>query len=317
MREQLHPIQVVSRRTGLTPEVLRVWEKRYGVVKPKRTKTARRLYSETDIERLRLLRQVTLQGRRIGEVAALSIGELKMLIQEDQRAMADVPRPGADGSRLEAAGPFLGECLDAVQTLDAPRLEAVLGRAMLALGSSALVEELIVPLMVRIGDLWHEKALSPYREHLASVIVRQTLGQVMSAFRVGDSAPAIVVTTPAGQRHEIGAAVAAATALAQGWRVVYLGPDLPASDIASAAEQAGAAVVALSLVYPADDPELGLELKTLSERLPGGTKLVVGGSAAPAYVPVLRKIGAHVMKDIREFRSFLQKLGGERASGRQ
>src|SRR5919107_4915681 len=67
-----HPMRVVTRRTGLSADVLRVWEKRYGVVTPSRSDTGRRLYSDTDIERLRLLHRATLAGRSIGQVAGLS-----------------------------------------------------------------------------------------------------------------------------------------------------------------------------------------------------------------------------------------------------
>ena len=104
-----HPIRVVARRTGLSPELLRVWEKRYGAVEPGRTKTGRRVYSDKDIERLSLIRKVTLSGRRVGEVSALPIEALEALSHEDEKSAAMTrrlsrarPRPdfsGIDGSR--------------------------------------------------------------------------------------------------------------------------------------------------------------------------------------------------------------------------
>ena len=81
--EPRHPIKVVARRTGLTPDVLRVWEKRYSAVTPTRVSTGRRLYSDQDVERLLLLRRATLVGRRIGQVAALPTDELETLVDED------------------------------------------------------------------------------------------------------------------------------------------------------------------------------------------------------------------------------------------
>ena len=98
--EKRHPIKVVARRTGLSPEVLRVWEKRYAVVEPGRTKTARRLYSDADIERLRILRQATLLGRRIGEISGLTTEALAAQVKEDREATAEAPRPELNGKTL-------------------------------------------------------------------------------------------------------------------------------------------------------------------------------------------------------------------------
>ena len=87
-----HPIKVVARRTGLTPDVLRVWEKRYRAVSPTRLDTGRRLYSDADVERLLLLRRATLAGRRIGQVAKMPNAELEPLVVDDETAMAVAPR---------------------------------------------------------------------------------------------------------------------------------------------------------------------------------------------------------------------------------
>lgn len=90
-----HPIKVVARRTGITPELLRVWEKRYAVVEPARTDTGRRVYSDADIDRLRLIHRATLSGRRVGEVSGLSNQALEALIDEDEQAAAGaIPADG-------------------------------------------------------------------------------------------------------------------------------------------------------------------------------------------------------------------------------
>ena len=88
-----HPIRVVARRTGLTPDVLRAWEKRYKAVEPDRS-SGRRLYSDADVDRLLLLRRATLGGRSIGQVAGLSTAELEELTRADDEAAARAPRPG-------------------------------------------------------------------------------------------------------------------------------------------------------------------------------------------------------------------------------
>ncbi len=327
--EKRHPIRIVARRTGLTPEVLRVWEKRYGLVTPARTGTGRRLYSDSDIERLRLVRRATLSGRRVGDVSHLSIESLEALAREDEEAARNLPQspapePGDRGTRPSAgvrqsADPVTGtaatpleECMEAVRDLNGPRLEAILNRALMSLGSMELIEEIIVPLMRTVGELWEKGRLDAYNEHLATIVVRQTVARLLVWPPAESTAPLAIVTTPAGQMHEMGAILAAATVQAEGWRVVYLGPDLPARDIALAAEQVRADVVALSLVYPADDPKLGAELSELRERLPKSVQILVGGSAAASYGQVLQRIGAQIVTDIRGFPEVLARLRSER-----
>ena len=327
--EKRHPIRVVARRTGLTPEVLRVWEKRYGLVTPERTTTGRRVYSDSDIERLRLVRRTILSGRRVGDVSHLSIESLEALVRDDEEATGNVPpsptpAPGAPGTRPSAgmrpsadpgsgtAASLVEECMEAVRDLDGPRLEAILNRALMSLGSMELIEGIIVPLMVTLGELWQKGKLDAYSEHLATIVVRQTVTRLLVWPPAEPTAPLAIVTTPAGQRHELGAILAASTAQAGGWRVVYLGTDLPARDIARAAEQVRAEVVALSLVYPADDPKLGAELLELRERLPRSVQIIVGGPAATSYRPVLQRIGAQIVTDIRTFQEVLARLRSER-----
>jgi DNA-binding transcriptional MerR regulator/methylmalonyl-CoA mutase cobalamin-binding subunit len=307
-QQKRHPIQVVARRTGLSLDVLRVWEKRYAVVEPGRTPTGRRLYSDADIERLRLLREATSRGRRIGEVSALAPGALVDLIEEDRRAEKASPPKVPDKTRSQEAARLLGECLEAARSLDAARLRATLRQALLSLELGELIEDLVAPLLREIGEMWADHQLSPYHEHLASTLIRQTLGQMLAETRPEEAAPLIVATTPAGQRHEIGAVLAALAALAEGWRVVYLGPDLPAEDIARAAEETSASAIALSIVYNEGDPKIDKELKLLRDSLPEAFVIFVGGAAASAYGPMLKRIGAELLSDTRALRSALVEL---------
>jgi DNA-binding transcriptional MerR regulator/methylmalonyl-CoA mutase cobalamin-binding subunit len=306
-REKRHPIQVAARRTRLTQEVLRVWEKRYGAVTPGRTPTGRRLYSDADIERLQMLRQATLAGRRIGAVANLTRGQLVELIEEDRRAESQPLAQQAVAPAAQDTSNLLDACLKAVMALDAGRLEAVLRRAFIALSSATFIDSLIAPLVQAVGSLWAEDRIAPDHEHMATAVIRQLIGEMLLAAAPAD-APLLVATTPAGQRHEIGALLAAAAALGEGWRVLYLGPDLPAADIAHAVKESRASAVALSIVYPGDDPKLAAELKDLRGRLPEPVQIFAGGAAAPAYADALRRIGASLLPDLRAFREALAKL---------
>ncbi len=303
-----HPIGVVARRTGLKPDLIRAWERRYGAVAPGRTETRRRFYSDEDIERLLLLRRAVNTGRGISQVAGLSDAELEALI-EAEPAPAAYAQPAPALEELdEVAEAFLSRCLAAAQRLDVRELEMELDRASVLFSRTHLIERLLVPLMRRIGDLWHQGTLRPIHEHMASSVVRSFLGGMSGACHPETSAPRLVVTTPARQRHELGALLAAATAAGEGWQVTYLGPDLPPEEIAAAALQNGARAVALSITYPPDDPALTDDLRRLRRLLGPQVMLIAGGRACPAYNAVLQEIGAVHMDDLAGLRRELQTL---------
>jgi methylmalonyl-CoA mutase cobalamin-binding domain/chain len=115
----------------------------------------------------------------------------------------------------------------------------------------------------------------------------------------------MVVVTPLGQLHELGAAMVAAAARDMGWRVFYLGANLPATDIAGAAIQHKANAVALSIVFPGDDSELPKELEYLKKLLPPETDLLVGGRASSSYASTLKKIGSIWASDLDELYRYL------------
>ncbi|MES1244592.1 MAG: MerR family transcriptional regulator [Acidobacteriota bacterium] len=300
----LHPIGVVARRTGLKPDLIRAWERRYGAVAPDRSDTRRRFYSDADVERLRLLRRAVGTGRSIGQIANLSNEELEGLIGAEP-ALPPVALPAAAG---EAAESFLEPCLAAIRRLDAAELELHLERASVALSRNSLLERLMVPLLHRLGELWQRGELRPTHEHLASAAVRSFLGGMVRSCDASATAPHLLSTTPARQRHELGALIVAVVAAGEGWRATYLGPDLPPEEIAAAAREKGARAVALSLVYPPDDALLGDDLRRLRRLLPPATALIVGGRAADAYTAVLDEIGAARMADLAALRRELERL---------
>jgi len=304
----MHPIQVAARRSGLTPDVIRAWERRYLAVDPQRSGTNRRLYSEDDIEKLFLLRQVTRAGRRIGDVAGMPLDELRELAQADQTAMA---RVGVSRPREEASATTerrLAECLAAVEELDAAALEAALGTASLELSGAALMDGLLEPLMRRIGERWRDGSMRVAQEHLATAIVRSFLGAQKAAAAQSGPAPELIVATPSGQRHELGALMVAVTATSDGWRPTYLGPDVPADEIASAALARQARAVALSLVYPADDPRVRDELRTLRSRLGPDVPVFVGGASAPGYAEAARQAGMRLVAGMGDLVAELRAL---------
>jgi MerR family transcriptional regulator, light-induced transcriptional regulator len=306
-------MRIVTRRTGLSAHLLRAWERRYEVVKPSRSEGGRRLYSDADIERLRLLYRATLAGRSIGQVAELSTEALTALVRLDAEAdaEAELANQGAQGSELitpPATAGYLADCIRSVERLDAPGLDATLRRAVVALPAAVLLDAVVVPLLERLGTRWREGTLRPVHGHLASAVLRRVLDRVIESASSPLGTANLVVATPAGQVHEFGALVVAAAAAAEGWRVTYLGADLPAEDIAEAAARTRARAAALSVVFPAGDAALGDELRRLRAVLPKDVTLVVGGAAASAYSEVLNEIGAERLNDLEGLRAQLRTL---------
>ena len=300
-----HPIKVVALRTGLSAHVIRIWEKRYGAVEPERTDTNRRLYSREQIERLTLLRELTQAGQSIGHVAKLPTPKLRQLAAELDGANRRAARPLA---RVPATDSFLEACMAAVKTLDSLALDEALKRAATALGAQGLLQRVVAPLAQTIGDLWRDGTLTAAHEHFASAALRVFLGQAAKPFGGTENAPVLVVATPAGQVHELGALIVGAMAANLGWHVTYLGASLPAAEIAGAAKQNRARAVALSLVYPEDDPGLEGELTRLRELLPPEVVLLTGGRAMPAYLDAIKRIGAVQMKDLSDLSATLDDL---------
>ena len=304
--EPRHPIQVVARRTGLTADVLRAWERRYNAIEPRRSSKNRRLYSDSDITRLQLLRRVTAAGRRIGDVSHLSLAELESLVREDEAA--SVTRQKTSRRPRGGAGEHLEACLDAAVRLESEALELALSNAAVSLSPPALVQDVLHPLMVEIGKRWRSGDIRIFHEHMSTAVVRSFLATLKTGLMNGDSPVHLIVTTPAGHLHELGAMVVAVTAAMDDWRVTYLGPNLPAEEIAAAVKERQARAVALSLVYPTDDPRVDTELRKLGRLLGDEVALIVGGEAAGAYQSVLAEIGAIMISDLGSLRSELEKL---------
>ncbi len=309
--EKRHPIQVVVRRTGLTADVLRVWEKRYQVVEPGRSKGGHCLYSDDDVERLLLLHRVTLEGRRISRIAGLDTEELQRMADEDAEAVRAARTVESAPVKAE---PHLVACLSAVDRMDGRDLETSLMRATVALPAPVLIQDVIGPLLSRIGEQWQHGQLTAGHEHLASAVIRRVLESIMNACAPERDAPAIVVTTPAGQAHEFGALLVGAAAAALGWRVTYLGSSLPGSDIADVARSTGARAIALSIVYPADDPHMGAELEAVREAAGPEMEILVGGRAASNYREAIEAIEATLITDVSQLVQFLEDHAGDRSA---
>lgn len=304
-------IQAAAERSGLTPHVIRAWERRYRAIEPERSAGRHRLYSEAEIERLATLNRAVRSGHSIGKIAALPMDQLRDLVADRPPAARALQGPVRD----DPAAPFRAEALAATIRFDGPALENTLRQALVTLGDQGLLRMAVAPLAQEIGERWRSGELTAAHEHFFTASAKVFLGELTRQFATPLNAPRLVVATPIGQLHELGAAMAAATAANLGWRPLYLGPSLPAHEIAGAALRNEAAAVALSIVYPEDDPQLPRELTELAALLPPGTRLFAGGRAARGYFETLVRIGAIYAESIEEFGDQLD--GWRRAPSRK
>ncbi|MDY7093978.1 MAG: MerR family transcriptional regulator [Acidobacteriota bacterium] len=302
------PIRVAAQRTGLKPNLIRAWERRYDAIQPQRSAGGQRLYSESDIERLLLLSRLTDGGHSIGQIAGLSTRRLVRLLHQQQPPSDARVEAEPEAAAPKDDDPRIRHCLEAVQHLDGRELLYRLEGALVDLGARGTLAQVVVPLMRRIGDLWSRNLLRPMHEQLATGTVRTFIHQLIQRQRPAPGAPMLVAAALRGQRHELGALLAAAMAATEDWRVLPLGADLPAEDLVAAAREMGAAAVALSLIYPADDPQLGHELLHLRQQLGPEVALLVGGRCAVAYRSFLETARAVQVEDLAELPTVLADL---------
>jgi DNA-binding transcriptional MerR regulator/methylmalonyl-CoA mutase cobalamin-binding subunit len=304
-----YPIKVVSQMTGLSVHVIRAWEKRYSVVEPDRTDTNRRLYSEEDIEKLKLLNDALRLGHHIGGIANLSLSELKNLLSKENHSTVEIKNGLSSTISSESSvDETFSECIEAIKNYDAKKLESVLLNSSTRLTQPVLLENLVVPLVYKIGEMWHNGEIRVANEHLASSVIRGFLFNLLESYSVSNSAPVVISATPRGQDHELGALIVGVVAASSGWKVIYLGSNLPAEEIGAVVSHLNARIVALSIVYPNDDPLLPRELRKIKQILPSGVSIIAGGRSANGYLDVLDEIGALVVKDSKHLRLELEAI---------
>ena len=285
-----YPVRTVARLTGLSADLIRVWEKRYGVVTPVRGPRGARLYSADDVAHLRALAQLVGRGRAIGDVAALSRREMDALVHAP-----DVTRqPPATPALAEGADTVIARVLAAIERFDAAAVERHLGDALIGLGSSAFTRRVVAPLLVEVGRRWSDGRLTVADEHLCSVALRNLLASVI---RTRPMAPAtsVLLATPSGERHEFGLLLVALTLLDGGLRVHYLGVDLPAADIAGAARRSGAGVVGRGMVDSHNRSHAVAEIRAVESALPANAELWLGGRDAAGVHRRLSRTRARVL----------------------
>jgi DNA-binding transcriptional MerR regulator len=270
-----YEIHEVAELTGLATPRLRAWERRYEVVRPRRLANRYRVYTSEQVALLRAFARLVGAGERIGELVK----------QPREVVIARAEGQAIDGSPLAVL-------LDAVRRLDRDRLTALLAEHRAAMDIGQFTREVVLPLGEVVGDLWVLGQINISAEHLASEVVVHLLKRELTG--AAASGPLMLAACLPGERHEWGVLSTLALLQARGWRVRYLGIDLPLQDMVDAAWTLMPAVVALSASDPANVAAQLPGLRRLPRLLPPGTLVVLGGQGAEANASRLRRAGLKV-----------------------
>jgi MerR family transcriptional regulator, light-induced transcriptional regulator len=308
-------IKVVARETGLSVHTIRIWEKRYGAVKPVRAGNNRRLYSEEDVERLRLLHEATLAGHAIGQIARSSLGELRLLLEQ-----AGTSRPPGELSHAEASSGTAAELIDAaipvVERFDRRALMKLLDRGAVELGAPAFLQKLVAPLAERVGELWRAGDLTVAHEHFITHHVTEFLSTYARPYAEHNAQLHLVLTTLTGELHELGAVIVAAAARSHGWRATYLGSSLPVEELAGVVQKLQPRAVGISVVVPPEDDLFRRDLQRLRDLLPRQCVLLVGGRASAPYAELFEQLKVIHVARLEELYPVLDRLQ-RKAEGRR
>ncbi len=301
----LYPIKYVSRFTGLPAHLIRAWESRYHAVSPQRSNSNHRLYHDRDIKRLQLLRKAVEIGHSISNVADLSHSELEELIASEfpQRRGRFVDIKTVSSS----ADNYFVSLMRHITDLDANSLQAALDKAAVNLTRMALILNVIVPLWAKIDDRVKTGELKSINLNVATMGIRTFLWNMLQTAVVSKSAPKIVIAAPAGQHCEIEALALAVIAVECGWKPIYCGPNLSATDIAAAVKSKRAQAVALSINRFKDRSVVEAETTKLRDNLNGATDIIVCGNSKLPFDHLAQFEGI-LVTGIKNFRQKLESL---------
>jgi DNA-binding transcriptional MerR regulator len=252
----------LARRVGVSPELLRAWERRYGVLQPERTAGGFRLYSDADEARVRAMQAHVEQGLSAAEAARLALDS------ESSPAPSSEPAPAS----FEASRDLLARAL---AVFDEVAAQTALDRLFAAFSLDTVIEEVVLPFLHELGRRWERGEATVGQEHFASNVIRGRLMALARGWDQGTGPRAILACAP-GEQHDLGLAGHGLALRARGWRISYLGPDTPIDTIRETAEtvRPDAIVVAVEMrghLEPFSDA-LGQLGKT--------TRVAIGGRGA-------------------------------------
>jgi DNA-binding transcriptional MerR regulator len=265
----------LARRAGLPPATLRAWERRYGIVSPTRTEAGYRLYGEGDERRIKRMLELITRGIAPAEAAS-------RVLADDRVADSGPNGQAVDGETLRAR--LLEQLID----YDEGGAHATIDRAVAAYGVEALLTELIIPVVRRMGELWAADEVTIGQEHFASHLIRGRIMPLARGWGSGDG-PLALLACPSGEEHDLALAAFGLLLRERGWRVAFLGADTPLETLEEAARRLAPDVVVLAITDPATAPR--------DSKLSVGAPVVIAGAAADPELA--ERLGAsHLQGDL-------------------
>ncbi|MCP3135859.1 MerR family transcriptional regulator [Pyxidicoccus xibeiensis] len=289
MAERTYRIHIAAELAGVRVELIRAWERRYGVLTPRRTSSGYRVYTDRDVALLRRLKQLTDEGVAISEAAKL----LPQLLAELDSESLTPEVSGGPGAHVDA---WLAVALAAARAYDQPRVSAVVDEVLAALPPLRAFDDVLAPLQREVGERWHAGQLTVAQEHLVTQVVRARLVSLLHAAPNGGRRHAVLACFP-DEEHELGLLGVALRLRHSGVRVTLLGQRMPATDLGRAVAALRPDLVGLSAVNDRGPEVFHDTLARVVEALPDGVPLWVGGPAARAHPEVCVRLGAQVFSD--------------------
>ena len=293
-----HRIHRVAKLTGLSKDVIRIWERRYGLVLPSRSSNRYREYSDEEVALLRFLKAQMEQGATIGALAEEGRDSLVARMHVAVPVSAEEQKPH---ERL------LDDLVGLLDPLDKAGFERKLNGAVAVIPFEEAVQRILLPLQRRIGELWHQGRINVAVEHYVTKIAQQKLFSVMNQLPVNEFGPRVLIACPEGETHEIGAQAVAYLAATRGCHVYYLGPNLPVAALVDFCDRIHPDLVLLSLTEIKSDAEARQLLKELVP-LSARWAVAVGGQGACAIGDLLRETKVELLDDLTALHSRLLML---------
>jgi DNA-binding transcriptional MerR regulator len=245
----------LARRTGTSPELLRAWEQRYGLLRPSRSAGGFRLYSDEDKARILRTKQLIASGLSAGEAAR-------------QAVTGETTTQGATPV-LEGLADELGDALD---RFDEDGANRALDRLIAAVSVETVMREVLVPYLRILGDRWARGDVSVAQEHFASALLRGRLLGLARGWGTG-SGPTLVLACPPGEQHDLGLIMFGIAASRRGRRITYLGQDTPFSTIEATIDAVGPELVVFAVAEGTSLGQHARAIRALAKRVP----VAVGG----------------------------------------
>jgi MerR family transcriptional regulator, light-induced transcriptional regulator len=296
----LYRIHRFSKLTGLSPHVIRAWERRYGLVSPARGENRYRLYTDEDVTLFRYLKFQVDQGMAIGELAELGRETLQ---EQARRKVVDTHHEPPPSDSL------VSELSEALQENDRAVFERKLNGALAVIPFEEALHRFLLPFQKRVGQLWHDGKLGVGQEHYASNHIKQKIFSAMNQFRTLENGPAVVIACPANEWHEIAAMSAAYLCRSRGCRVHYLGANLPIAELAAYCNRIRPDCVLLSITAAgATDDELHRLARELAGKIVPLACVGVGGQSIQVRAEIFLREHIIVFQDLKELDSFVDSL---------